>query len=279
MSVCGIACADGSAARPHAQVRHTAVHGPLHCCRGRARARTARCRGGAAAHGAAGGAAAQPGACRRPHVPAHLRHRSGVDRGRVRLRALGGPDALQRRRLRALRPGFAARGPAGRPVGAAAHDAAVLRRDRRLGAAGCADAQCLATGGGADPARRLCLDLPPGGHSDAAAARTQPRRGHRRQRSVGQPGHRRRGAEHRLHGAVVRLARGLRHPGAAGHRRRAAVRTDLPARSRGAGQARLQGAGDADTGTDGARVRGDDRRLRSPSACSSTSPPTAMRSC
>ena len=220
-------------------MRHTERHGLNHCRRpgGRHRHRRRRTQ-----PRAPGRAAAEPGACHRPHVPADLRDGGGLDRGRVRLQPLGGPDALRRRRLRALRPGLAALGPAGRPVGPAAHDAAVLLRHRRVGAAGGADAQRLGAGRGADAAGRLCLDLPPGGHPDAAAACAQPRGGHRHQRPGRQPGHRGGGAEHRLHGAVVRLACGLRAAGAAGHRLRAAVCARVPAGDRGTGQAHDQGA-------------------------------------
>ena len=61
-----------------------------------------------------------------------LRDRGGRDRGRLRLRALGRPDAVHGRRLRAVRPRLAAGRPPGRPLGPARDDARVPLRHRAV---------------------------------------------------------------------------------------------------------------------------------------------------
>ena len=147
-----------------------------------------------------------------PHVPADLRHRGGQHRSRVRLRALGRPDAVRRRRVRDVRPGFVALGPTRRPLGPARDDDRVLLRDGGILAAGLHGERAMATGRGAHLDRHVRVDLPPRGHSDAAAERGPARRDDRRQRLGGQPRHRSGGRADGLADAMVRLADGVRGP-------------------------------------------------------------------
>ena len=177
-------------------------------------------------------AAAQRRARARSHVPAHFRDGGGGDRGRLRLRRLGIPDALRRRRVHAVRSRLAARRAPGRPLGKTADDARLLLRNGRFDAARGRHAQCMGARGGADADGRILVDLPSRRHPDAGPRRDAPGPRDRRQWSRRKSG---RGAGRRDDRAprqIRRLARGVRGAGVPRDRLRRALRPRRAARAR-----------------------------------------------